>query len=903
MGEVYRARDARLGRDVALKILPEAFAGDPDRLMRFEREARTLASLNHPYIAHIHGLEESGATRALVMELVEGDDLSVRIALGPLALEDALAIGRQIAEALEAAHEQGIIHRDLKPANVKVRPDGTVKVLDFGLAKAVATGRESAAAETLGAATISSPAMTMRGVILGTAAYMAPEQAKGRQVDKRADIWAFGCVLYEMLAGARAFEGEDVSDTLAAVLRGEPDWAKLPDLPPAVMMLLKRCLEREARRRIGDMSTVRFVLDAPRALSSVVPTSAVDSARTDVAVAAAVAEARRRLLTRTILPLALGLAVVGVLGGMAYARRSAPASAPPVTRFNIPLPEGQVLSLSRRMMALSPDGQELAYVTDNQLYLRRLSHLDPTPLLGGGGQNLTLPTYSPDGAWLAFHSGGDGSIKRVSARGGAALRVCEAAVPLTIGWDQSGILLGLGTGGILRCDPAGGPAETLVRAGEGELMIGPQILEGGQSVLYTVAKVSDPPESRWDRAEVVVQTLPSGARRTIVNAGSDGHVVSTGHLLYRFRGILFALPFEAGSQQTVGEPVPVVEGIMRSTLGATQMAISDTGSLVYSPGPTGTDSSDRELVMGDRAGVVTRLPLPAGPFNHVRVSPDGSRVVLGSDDGKNAVVWIYALDAQSALQRLTLDGHNRFPVWSSDGQSIAYQSDRGGDAGIYRQRADGSGGAERLTTAAAGESHIPESWSPDGRHLSYAVLKQSAQGMDYELWVLAKSGGTAAPFGGVRSREPIGSVFSPDGRWIAYTTTPTDEASAPNRGIFVQPFPGTGAVFQAPRQLVDFHPMWSADAKELVFLASANARQMAAMRVSVAGGVLFGTPSRFPASVTGGRLSASPRSFDLLPDGRMIGVIARSDSGRSSYSELRVVLNWFEELKQRVPVR
>jgi len=553
-------------------------------------------------------------------------------------------------------------------------------------------------------------------------------------------------------------------------------------------------------------------------------------------------------------------------------------------------------------VALSPDWRELAYVTDTQLFVRRMADFQATPVGVEAGQGISSPVYSPDGAWLAFHSGTDRVLKRVSTRGGAPTRLCELPPPGTLSWDTSGLLVGAGPQGILRCDPAGGAAETLAKPGEGETLIAPQILRRGTAIMFTAGRTSDVPAVRWDRASIVVQSLETGERRVVVQAGSDSRYLDTGHLLYRYGGVLYAVPFDVERLELRGEPVPVVEGIMRGTNGTTQMALAPNGTLVYMPGPVGINSNERELAIGDRAGVVTRLPLLAGPFVHVRVNRDATLAALGSDNGKDAIVWVYALDGQSAARRLTLEGQNRFPIWSPDGRSIAFQSERGDGAGIYRQRADGTGSAERLTTAPAGSSHIPESWSPDGRHLAFSVRTEGPQGPAYALRVLSADGKTA-PLGNVSSREPIGAVFSPDGRWIAYSSTSSDDVSAANRGVFVQPFPPSGAVFQAPRQLVDFHPVWGTDGRELVFLASTNARQMVATRVVMNGGLTFGAPSRFPASVTGERLSAEPRSFDLLPDGRLIGVVTRSDSGRSIYSDLRVVLNWVEELKQRVPIQ
>ncbi|HXG88847.1 MAG TPA: protein kinase [Vicinamibacterales bacterium] len=911
MGEVYRAHDTKLGRDVAIKCLPDTFAADPDRLMRFEREARTLASLNHPHIAQVFGLEESGDTRALVMEFVDGDDLATRLKRGPLPLDEALPMARQIAEALEAAHAIGVIHRDLKPANIMVRDDGTVKVLDFGLAKALDTApaREG---EVLNSPTITSPAMTMRGVILGTAAYMSPEQAKGKPLDERADVWAFGCVLYEMLTGTRAFDGEDVTDTLAAILRSEPEWTRLTGLPPVLIMLIKRCIDRDMRRRIGDMSSVRFVLDDPSAFdTSRGPAGTPDSASVDAAavnqrVASAVAEVRRRWRLRVLAPI-VGLAVAAaIIAVVALSQLTRPQPAPPVIRFVLPLPPGQVLSMTRRMMSLAPDGQSLAYLSDNKLHVRRFAQFASEQLaaeqtnMSDLGLQLTSPTFSPDAASLAFHAGSQGVLKRISLRGGSAQRLCETDGPWTISWEASGILLGMGSGGVMRCNPAGGTAEQLVKPGEGEMMLHPQFLTD-DAILLSVARASDPPTTRWDNAQVVVHSRKTGARRVVIQPGSDPHYVSTGHLLYRNGGILYAAPFDLGTQQVIGDSAPVIEGVARSSAGQAQMTVSDSGTIVYLPGGVGT-TTERQLAMGDRGGQITRVALPSGPFVHVRASPDGKYVALGSDDGTNVNVWVYALDGKNALRRLTLSGRNRSPLWSPDGLWIAFQSDRDGDLGIYRQRADGTGRAERITTAAADEAHLPESWSPDGRVLSYSALKNASLS-PYVLWLVTLADRKAMPFGGLTSLQPIGSVFSPDGRWLAYTGSPAGDITGADRGVFVQPFPANGTVFQAPRQLVDFHPMWSRDGRELIFLASTTARQMAVMPVSATTGSLtFGAAVRFPASVTGDKLSGEPRSFDLLPDGRVIGLIGANEVGGSS-SELRVVINWFTELVQRVPIK
>jgi Tol biopolymer transport system component/tRNA A-37 threonylcarbamoyl transferase component Bud32 len=905
MGEVYRARDPKLNRDVAIKVLLESVSADPDRISRFRREAQVLASLNHPNIAHIHGIEDAGNAIALVLELVEGEDLAQRIAAGPLPLEEALAIATQIAEALEAAHELGVIHRDLKPANVKVRPDGTVKVLDFGLAKAV-DPMSSSTTEAMNSPTLSMHA-TQAGLVLGTAAYMSPEQARGKRVDRRTDIWSFGVVLYEMLTGQRLFRGDDVTETLASVLKDTPAFDTLPvSTPPRLRWILQRCLERDPKARLRDIGEARVQLAAmargdadPGATlgTSAQATAGEAQARVD----AAVAHTRRHVFARRVLPL-VGLSTIALIAAIAGFSRSATPPAPaPVTRMLLGVPEGRVLAITGRTIALSPNGKELAYLTDSQLLIRRFSEFEMEPLSTTElGRNLQSPVFSPDGKWIAYYSGADRAVKRISVQGGAAVRVCDPrSAALSLNWDGSGILMAQDSA-VVRCHPSGGAPEQLASAADDEIVLGPQILPGGDGLLFTIAKVAQAPGARWDQARVVVHSLRTGERKIVLEGGSDARFVSTGHLIYAVGGVVFAAPFDLGTRELRGVAVPVVEGVRRGTNGSLQLAVSDSGALIYLPGPTGTGQAPRGLALSDRSGTITRLTLPPAAYSHVRVSRDGTQAAIGTDDGRDASVLIYPLNGASTIRRLTLEGKSRFPVWSPDGQWIAFQSDRAGDRGIFRQRADGTGPAERLTTAAAGEEHVPESWSPDGHHLSFAAVKVSAGRPAWALRILSLADKTTDAFAGVTSAETIGSVFSPDGKWLAYATggAPTDV----NRGVFVQSFPA-GTAYQVPRQLVDFHPTWSASGDELVFTGAATAAQMIAIGITTAGGVKFGAPVRFPASVTGDRLSREPRAWDILPDGRFIGIVSSvDDAARSSASELRLVLNWFEELKQRVPV-
>jgi serine/threonine-protein kinase len=900
MGEVYRARDSKLDRDVALKILPESIASDPDRVMRFEREAKTLATLNHPHIAQIYGMEAaaSAAPAVLVMELVDGEDLAQRITRGPIPLDETLPIARQIAQALEAAHASGVVHRDLKPANIMVRDDGTVKVLDFGLAKIGAAGATSGVGGFGATGAVTSPAMTQAGLVLGTAAYMAPEQAKGRAVDKRADVWAFGCVMYEMLSGKRAFDGDDVSETLASVLKDEPDWSALPQTAnSAVRVLLRRCLQRDPARRIGDASALLFVLDE---IDSLAESNRADVSDVSRQIAEAVAANRRGLLRRFVPAIAVLLVAVAALVTVVVRR---PSPAPPlITRFSIAIPPEQraLTAINRGVLAISNDGSQLAWTGTSGIFTRSVADMTAQRIVGAdAGAGNTQPhtlVFSPDARALAFIVGSQ--LKRIALSGGTPVDVCTVAPSFGITWSDRGIFIGQGPEGVRRCSPEGGVPEQLLTVAEGEEAHGAQLLPGGDAVLTSVAKTSDG-MTRWDKARIIVHSLRTGERRTILNGGSDARYLPSGHLLYAVGGIVFAVPFDVSTLTVVGGPVAVIEGIRRPVGAVTAIAhyaTSATGSLLYVPGEV-RPSYEYSLAVADRASNIAPLPLGVASFRHVRASRDGKRLAIGTDNGKEAIVSLYDIGANTVLQRLTLEGNNRFPIWSPDGQRLAFQSDRGGDLAIYVQQVDGSAPAERVTNAGQGEAHVPNSWSPDGATLAYSVEKDST----YSLWLHAFASKTSKPLGSVRSLEPLGAAFSPDGRWLMYTQTPERGGQrVADRGVFIQPFPPTGTAYQVPQQGLDFHPVWSASGGEIIFVVSAASGRMAAVPMSVQPRVSFGPPVSFPAIVTADRTSGLERAWDVLPDGRFIGLVnpAQQD-GPMRQTELRMVLHWFEEVKQR----
>ena len=885
MGEVYRAHDMRLDRDVALKILPKPFALDADRLARFKREARILGALNHPNIAAIYGFEESDDGRALILELVEGPTLVERIERGPIPLGEAVPIARQIAEALEAAHEQGIIHRDLNPANVKLRPDGTVKVLDFGLAKIAQPEVSHSPVATSPA--ITSPSMVERGLVLGSAAYVSPEQARGREADKRSDVWAFGLVLYEMLTGRRVFQDGEIPDTLASVLRQDIDWSALPaETPTAVRRLIARCLDRNVRQRLRDIGEARIVLDDPeglRAAEPALPQQTLWSRATAIAVTAV---------------------VVGVLGALVtwWLR---PSSLPAVTRLTLSLPEGTSLFANRSVVAISPDGTQVVYVTPSGLHLRSLSDFDTQVIRGSEGIfNITEPAFSPDGRSIVFHTTADQTLKKIPVRGGVAVSLAPVVSPSGLNWGADGIVFvapadsrlrpGLDWVGnsIMRVSADGGGTETLVRLNDGEVADGPEILPGGKQVLFTLAagKAAD----RWDRASIVVQSLVSGERKILIQGGSDARYVPTGHLVYAIGGSLFAVAFDVERLEVRSAPIAILEGVRRadaSSSGGAHFSVAANGTLVYVAGPR---SPGLDVALTDRSGRVQRLNLPPRAYEAPRVSPDGTRLVVGSDDGHEAAIWIYPLSAQSALRRVTYEGSNRFPIWSRDGAHVVFQSDREGDQGIFWQLADGSGTAERLTRSEPGGSHEPEAWSPTADVMLFSIRK----GADVALWMLSVKDGKPLPFDDVRSSTRIGATFSRDGRWVAYASS-----EGRKKTIYVQPFPPTGIKYQlvAGESEQPNHPLWSPDDTELFY--NPGPGEFRSVSIST-------QPFAFGKATTltrpfGGASTLTRRPYDITPDGRFLSAVADGslDGHALAAEEIRVVLNWTEELKRLVSSR
>jgi Tol biopolymer transport system component len=854
MGEVYRARDLRLDRDVALKLLPARFAADSERIARFHREARVLAALSHPGIGAIYGIAEERGIEALVLELVEGPTLADRLDTGALPLDAALTIGRRLADALEAAHTRGILHRDLKPANIKIVGDDGVKILDFGLARILEPAAASVQAPDLSA--------QAAGVLLGTAAYMSPEQVRSAAVDERADIWAFGCVLFEMLTGTRAFPGTTTHEILARVLEREPAFSLLPSATPEpIRRLLRRTLEKHLDRRLGYIGDAILDFDDVSAPPLSPPRTSPSSWKIAAALAGGIAAG------------AVGAALMLQPGG---------DTGRPVSRFIAPLPSGdQPVTGFQPMTALSPDGQTLVYRARRngvvQLFRRAMRDLDPSPI--PGTENATAPFFSPDGRWLGFD--GDGVLKRVTLDGSAPVVICPAPGGVTASWmrDDS-IVFATNTSRVLQRVPASGgaiAALTRLDTARGDTMhLLPQALPDGRTILFTIVSGSK---------RHVALRLDNGETRVIAE-GTHGRYLDDGILVFSRERSLWGVPFDLSRQSTAGTAVPLVEGIEDTDNTVLHYDVSTSGSMAYLPAGD-ADTGLQRLTWIDRAGNERAVDLEARPYLRVSLSPDGARIAVSIRERGNTDIWI-ADPSRRTMSRLTFEPTiETMPTWSPDGRAIAFRSEREGP-GLFRRDAQGAAAIERLTST-DGPIHSPYSWTPDGRTLLFALFRSfrsqaiaSVTPPDRTVRVMLD--------GNFAQLDP---QVSPNGKWLAYQS---DESG--RFEVYVRPYPN---VEQGRWQISargGTSPRWGPDGGELLYLDPSG---LMTVPVVVDAAFSAGQPRRlFPVKPFGGRLGGD---YEVSPDGKRFLFILDGPPAAAGPAHVIVVQNWIEELKERLRIQ
>jgi serine/threonine protein kinase/Tol biopolymer transport system component len=858
MGEVYRAVDTNLKRQVAIKVLPPSLVDDPDRLARFQREAEVLASLNHPNIAGVYGLERADGRTAIAMELADGPTLADRIAQGPLPVDEALAIARQIADALDAAHEQGIVHRDLKPANVTVTTDGAVKVLDFGLAKPGAAG----ATAVTGASdpTMLSPAVTQAGLILGTAAYMSPEQARGKRVDKRTDIWAFGCVLYEMITGRRAFGGDDVVATLAAVVKDPPDWTALPAAAPeSLRRLLTRLLEKDPRRRVRDIGDVHAELEANDATSDSTVVPAQPRVRTTWIVAAA----------------SVGV-IAGAIAVWLVTRDTTPANPPPVLRLSVRLPPDQRIVASGNDLirfAISPDGSRIVYGANRRLHLRPLDSVVSTVV--ANTEDATAPFFSPDGESIGYVQ--NGRLVRLAVSGGTATPLAEVAAPAGAHWIDGTIVYADARHGIFSVDATGGEP-VLLAAAESAAVLAPHVLPRSDWLLFTqtnnmvVLRQYGVPGATAGLMQTLAYNRSTRERRVVLDDGPATYL-PTGHLVYGAGSGVFAVPFDAVRAEVTGSAV---------RLDLTEPGVpvvSASGTLAYAK--VMPDVS-RRTVWVSREGRTTPLPIEPGPYRFPRLAPDGTRVAMTRADPRQNTsdIWVYDVDGSSAM-RLTFDGQGTTPAWTTDGLRLAYSEFGKGPSRLLSSTADGSGRPRIISEGA--NIRFPYTWFDRNTKLVFAEL--GGGGLDVGV---VEAGGTDRLLLSSPASETRPDV-SPDGRWLAYTSNESGRDE-----IYVRPMTDVESGKWQLSTDGGHSPVWTSGGRELVYRAPSHV-----MSVAVRPGETFRFESPHPVFADTYVNDTGGRSYDVAPDGRFLML---SDEANST-DEIHLVINWIEEVKRQLQAK
>jgi len=888
MGEVYRARDPKLGREVALKVIPQAFSHDEQRMARFQREAQVLASLNHAHIASIYGFEESGGVRALVMELVEGPTLAERIKQGAIPIEEALPIAKQIAEALECAHERGIVHRDLKPANIKLTHDGKVKVLDFGLAKALLDGSSSQDISNSPTLTMAS---TKEGIILGTAAYMSPEQAKGKAVDRRSDIWSFGVVLFEMLTGAQTFGGETVSDALAAIIKNSPDWSTLPkSTPKAVRDLLQRCLQKDARQRLQAIGDARIAIEE-------VLSGATQDTAADVATAAPQSAAP---FWQRFVPWAIA-AVLGValLASLFALRQASQVPARKLIELSMSIPSDQQLDRENGPAAvISPDGSRIVYATRKggsgagRLYVRELDKSAALLLEGAG--SAASPFFSPDSQWIGFF-GDDGKLKKISVRGGAAIAICDAAGFRGGAWGEDGTIIAplQFTSALYRVRSDGSkpePVTHLDKTRSETTHRWPQLLPGGKAVLFTASADNN----FFGRAAVEVAPLDTGIPKLLVENAYFGRYLPGGYLAYVSQGTVFVVPFDAQGLKVTGVAIPVLQGVDADlSNGGVQISFSDSGAAVYLSG--GALDRNPNVVLLDRKGNASVLMSDQPEAASPSLSPDGKRLAFQTTTG----VWIHDLARGTTSPLSPGAAPAIFPVWTPDSERLAYErpeaTGAGATQGIYWKRSDGTGEEEALTPVRRSVNVAPGSWSPDGKTLAFYGFSEK-DGSCCEMWTLTmnEQGKPEEPrrFPNQESSIENGLLprFSPDGHWVAYTSAVA--SGVPQ--IYVVPFPGPGGKWQVTAD-GGLEPRWSKNGHEIFYVTGSS---VIAVPYSVEkNSFQLGKPEKL---FDGVELRAPFTSYDVMPDGQHFVMFQFAGGRLALLSQPTVVLNWLEEVRRQV---